>query len=107
MEITITSETPNVLLNRKELRFTITYAGTTPSRKDVHAKLAAMLNTPKDQLIIGSLNNKFGMTFISGEARVYNSKDDLKQIEAEYIQKRGFSGEGAEDVPSGDAAEAS
>jgi SSU ribosomal protein S24E len=47
MEITITSQTENVLLNRKEIGFSITFTGATPSRKMVHAKLAAMLNAPK------------------------------------------------------------
>jgi len=107
MEITITSETPNVLLNRKELKFTIKYTGTTPSRKEVHAKLAAMLNSPKEQLVIGTLCNKFGMTFITGDARAYESKESLNKVEAEYIIKRGMTGEDAEDAPSGDAAEAS
>ena len=112
MEIAITSETPNLLLNRRELKFTITYNGATPSRKDVHAKLAAMLNTPKEQLVIGTLNNKFGMTFVLGDARIYDSRDDLKRLESGYILKRGMSegdesGADAKDAPSGDAAEAS
>lgn len=49
MEITITSDKENVLLNRREVGFDIVFNGATPSRKMVHAKLAAMLNTPKDQ----------------------------------------------------------
>jgi small subunit ribosomal protein S24e len=112
MEITITSESPNVLLNRKELKFSIKYTGTTPSRKEVHAKLAAMLNSPKEQLVIGTLCNKFGMTFITGDARAYDSREALKKVEAGYILKRGMNGEeetgaDAQDAPSGDAAEAS
>ncbi len=112
MEITITSQTENVLLNRKEIGFTITFTGATPSRRMVHAKLAAMLNTPKDQLIIGTLRNRFGMTQISGDARVYASAEYLKKIEPEYLLKRGMAGEeegnaDAQDAPSGDAAEAS
>ncbi|HOW04697.1 30S ribosomal protein S24e [Methanospirillum hungatei] len=112
MEITITSQTENVLLNRKEIGFSITFTGATPSRKMVHAKLAAMLNAPKDQLVIGSLHNRFGLTEITGDARVYTSAEYLKKIEPEYIRKRGMAGEeegnaDAQDAPSGDAAEAS
>lgn len=112
METTITSDTNNVLLNRRELEFTIVFNGATPSRKMVHAKLAAMLNTQKDLLVIGSLHNRFGLTQITGDARLYSSPEDVKKLEPDYILKRGVSGEeetsaDAEDAPSGDAAEAS
>jgi small subunit ribosomal protein S24e len=112
MEITITSQNENVLLNRKEIRFTIRFTGATPSRKMVHAKLAAMLNTPKDQLVIGTLKNRFGVSEVQGDARVYTSAELLKKIEHEYLVKRGMTGEedgstDAQDAPSADAAEAS
>ncbi|NLV27514.1 MAG: 30S ribosomal protein S24e [Methanomicrobiales archaeon] len=111
MEISITSDVENALLNRRELVFTIVFNGPTPSRKMVHAKLAAMINAPKDQLIIGSFQNRFGMMQISGDARVYSSAEDLKKIEHEYLVKRGLSGEeetseDAQDAPSEGAAEA-
>lgn len=117
MEIMIISQTENALLNRREIEFNITFTGATPSRKVVHAKLAAMLNAPKDQLVIGSLNGRFGLTEISGDARVYDSAEYLKKIEPEHLQKRGMTEEAekeeeasnadAQDAPSGDAAEAS
>jgi len=112
MEITITSDIENVLLNRRELVFGIVFNGATPSRKMVHAKLAAMLNAPKDHLVIGSFHNRFGITQITGDARVYTSADELKKIEPKHLLKRGMSEEeqntaDAQDAPSGDAAEAS
>ncbi|PWR75663.1 30S ribosomal protein S24e [Methanospirillum stamsii] len=112
MEITITSDIENTLLNRRELTFSIVFNGATPSRKMIHAKLAAMVNAPKNQLVIGSLSNRFGLTQVSGDARVYTSPEDMKKIELDYIVKRGMSGEeetsaDAQDAPSGDAAEAS
>ena len=111
MEITITSDTKNVLLNRRELGFSIAFHGATPSRKMVHAKIAAMMNASNDQVVIGALNNKFGMSFIVGDARLYDSADDLKKIELDFLTKRGKSGEeeteaDAQDAPSDDAAEA-
>lgn len=112
MEINITSDIQNALLNRRELVFTIAFTGATPSRKMVHAKLAAMINAPRNQLVIGSLKNRFGITQISGDARVYTTPEDLKKIEQAYLIKRGMDGEedtnaDAQDAPSGDAAEAS
>jgi small subunit ribosomal protein S24e len=110
MEISITSDKKNELLSRRELEFTITYNGATPTRKLVHAKLAAMVNAAKDQVVLDSMKCRFGITILKGSARVYESKDDLVKLERAYLMTRGGVAEevfGAQDAPSEDAAEAS
>jgi small subunit ribosomal protein S24e len=112
MEITITSDKQNALLNRKELGFKVAFSGATPSRKMIHAKIAAMVNASKDLVVLDSLQNRFGIMQITGEARVYESKKELDTIELDYLIKRGMSAEeeseaDAQDAPSDDAAEAS
>jgi small subunit ribosomal protein S24e len=112
MEITITKDIQNDLLSRKEVEFTTVYTGATPSRKMIHAKLAAILNVPKDQMVLDSLKTRFGLMQLSGSARIYESKDEMQKVEREYLLKRGQSAEDeseadAQDAPSGDAAEAS
>ena len=49
-----------------------------------------MLNKPKNQLVIGSLKGRFGLTEVTGDARVYDSAEYLKKIEPEHLQKRGM-----------------
>jgi small subunit ribosomal protein S24e len=110
MEIKITSDKQNELLNRRELEFTITYTGATPARKLVHAKLAAMVNAGKDQVVLDTMTCKFGITVLKGSARVYKTKDDLVKLEHAYLMTRGGVAEevfGAQDAPSEDTAEAS
>ena len=109
MEISIISDKQNELLSRRELEFTITYHGATPTRKIVQAKLAAMVNAGKDQVVLDSMKSRFGISILKGSARVYQSKDDLVKLEHAYLMTRGGVAEevfGAQDAPSDDAAEA-
>ncbi|WP_319539789.1 30S ribosomal protein S24e [uncultured Methanospirillum sp.] len=110
MEISITSDKQNELLSRRELEFTLNYTGATPSRKLVQAKLAAMMNAGKDQVVLDSMKCRFGISVLRGSARVYQNKDDLVKLERGYLMTRGGVAEevfGAQDAPSEDAAEAS
>jgi small subunit ribosomal protein S24e len=112
MEIIITSEKENALLSRKEIEFSITFTGATPSRKMIHDKIAAMTNTPKNQVILDSLHHRYGTMQVSGQARLYSNADELKKVEPDYLLKRGGisddqSGADAQDAPSEGAAEAS
>lgn len=110
MEISITSDKQNELLSRRELEFTLNYTGATPSRKLVHAKLAAMVNAGKDQVVLDSMKSRFGITVMRGSARVYQNSKDLVNLERAYLMNRGGVAEevfDAQDAPSEDAAEAS
>ncbi|PWR71939.1 30S ribosomal protein S24e [Methanospirillum lacunae] len=110
MEILITSDKQNELLSRREVAFTLNFNGATPSRKLVQAKLAAMVNAGKDQVVLDSMKSRFGISVLTGSARVYQSKEDLVKLERAYLMTRGGVAEevfGAQDAPSEDAAEAS
>ena len=50
MEFEITRDVRNEVLNRRELVFTLTFDGPTPSRKSIQEKLAAMLNRTRTSL---------------------------------------------------------
>ncbi|HWQ66234.1 MAG TPA: 30S ribosomal protein S24e [Methanospirillum sp.] len=108
MEIMISSDKKNELLTRRELEFTIAYNGATPTRKLVHAKLAAMVNVPKDQVVLDSMKCRFGMSTLKGSARVYENREALLKVERAYLLTRGGVSDevDAQDAPSKDAAEA-
>ncbi|HJJ31077.1 MAG TPA: 30S ribosomal protein S24e [Methanocorpusculum sp.] len=89
MEIKITSNTRNELLNRSELAFTAAYDGATPSRMDLIAKIAALQNAPVENVVLSPLGGRFGQRAISGIARIYDSADALKATENEYLVARG------------------
>lgn len=110
MEILITSDKKNELLSRREVEFTITYNGATPTRKMVQAKIAAMVNAGKDQVVLDTMKSRFGISILKGSARIYEKSEDLRKIERSYLMARGGVAEevfGAQDAPSEDAAEAS
>ena len=85
MEIKITSNTRNELLSRNEVAFTAMYDGATPARADIGAKIAAMQNTPVENLILSPLKGRFGARAVIGVARIYDSPEALKATEREYL----------------------
>ncbi|MCK9314247.1 MAG: 30S ribosomal protein S24e [Methanocorpusculum sp.] len=89
MEIKITSNTRNELLSRNEVAFTASYDGATPSRADIGAKIAAMQNTPIENLILAPLKGRFGVRAVAGIARIYDSPEALKATEREFLIVRG------------------
>ena len=89
MEIKITSNTRNELLSRNEVAFTATYDGATPARADIGAKIAAMQNTPVENLILSPLKGRFGARAVTGVARIYGPPEARKAAERESLMARG------------------
>ncbi|MDR0767698.1 MAG: 30S ribosomal protein S24e [Methanosarcinales archaeon] len=88
MEIKIVKDLDNKLLNRKELDFTVEYEGPTPSRANVRKKLAALLNKDVNLVLVQSMESEYGHQLAKGYAKVYESADRMKQIEAKHVLKR-------------------
>ena len=88
MDINVTKNFENKLLNRKEVEFTLTYDSSTPSRKKIIEKLAGLINEKKELIILQSLENKFGSKSAYGKAMVYDNKEAMKDIERKHFIKR-------------------
>ena len=88
MEIKIVKDLDNKLLNRRELDFTVEYEGPTPSRADVRKKLAALLNTDVNLLLVQKMESEYGHQLAKGYAKLYESEDRMKQVEPEHVLKR-------------------
>ncbi len=88
MDIQILKDKNNVLLNRRELDFTVKYEGSTPSRNDIRNKLAAMLNAPLELLIIQKVATEYGMQEARGYAKLYAEEARMKELEHEYVLTR-------------------
>ena len=89
MKIKIEEKMDNPLLKRQEITFLVEHQGTaTPTRLDVRAKLAAMLNCKEDTLYIIKLNGLYGQSTTQGFARQYPSKDAAVAHEQDYIIMR-------------------
>ncbi|ETA69009.1 30S ribosomal protein S24e [Methanolobus sp. WCC1] len=88
MDIKIIKEKNNALLNRRELNLAVTFDGATPSRNDVKAKLAAMLNVPLELVIVQKMNNEFGKQEMNVYVKIYEDAARMKQVEEAYVLER-------------------
>jgi small subunit ribosomal protein S24e len=90
MEIKIISEKENPLLKRKEVNFQVEHSqtGNTPSRLEVRKAVATALKKDADLVFVKKMETKTGTRTAVGLANVYDSVEQAKLIEPEYIVKR-------------------
>ncbi|SRR6056297_1362963 len=88
MDINITNDKNNALFNRRELNLTVAFDGATPSRNDIKAKVAALLNVPLELVIVQKMENDFGQQEAAGYVKVYETVDRMKQVEKDYVLER-------------------
>jgi ribosomal protein S24E len=90
MEIKILADNENALLKRREVHFQVEHrqTGNTPPRLDVRKALAAELKLNSDLVFIKKFKTKTGTNIAVGIANVYDSSEQAKLIEPEYIVKR-------------------
>jgi len=90
MEVKIVSEKENPLLKRREVYFHIQHnqTGNTPSRLEVRNAAATALKTDVNLVFIKKLETRTGTQTAVGVANVYESIDQAKLVEPEYIIER-------------------
>lgn len=90
MEIKILSDTKNSLLKRREVHFQVEHSqtGNTPPRLEVKKALGDALKLDSDLVFVKKMKTKTGTSIALGVANVYDSIEQAKFIEPEYIVKR-------------------
>jgi small subunit ribosomal protein S24e len=88
MELQIIKDKNNPLLKRREVSLKINNKGT-PSRIDVKNKLAAMVNSRPELIVIEHLDTAFGKMELTGTACIYESEERLKQLAHQHLIARG------------------
>ena len=88
MDIEITNEKENHLLDRKEITFNILHTDATPSRSVVKNKIVALLNSQYELVIIDKLATQYGTQNTIGYAKVYSDAKRAKEVENKYILER-------------------
>jgi small subunit ribosomal protein S24e len=90
MEIKIISEKENPLLKRKEINFQVEHneTGNTPPRLEVRKAVATTLKKDLDLVFVKKCETKTGTHVAVGIANVYDSVEQARLIEPEYIIKR-------------------
>jgi len=88
LEINITKDWENPLLNRKEITFNISHTGATPSRDEIKNKLVAQLNSRHELVIVDKIGTEYGTQNTSGYAKIYSNVERANEIENKYVLKR-------------------
>lgn len=88
MEVKVTEQKNNPLLQRREVKFNVSHNQGTPSRDEIKAKLAAYLNSKPELIIIERMRSEFGKRETNGYAKIYETAERLKQTETEHIVQR-------------------
>lgn len=90
MEVKILSQKENPLLKRREIYFEVKHSetGRTPPRLEIRKAVATALKTDTNLVFVKKLETKTGTQLAIGAANVYNSIEQAKLIEPEYIIKR-------------------
>ncbi len=89
LNIEITEEKKNPLIERTELTFRIDHFGKgTPNRLDVKKKISALQGSDEKLTIIKKLDTRFGASHSIGKAYIYNDAKELQYFEPFHIQVR-------------------
>ena len=89
LNIEITEEKKNPLIDRLELTFRVDHFGaSTPNRLDVKKKIAAMQGSDEKLTIIIHLGTRFGNSSTKGVAYIYENPEDLQFYVPFHIQVR-------------------
>ena len=89
MEVKIISQKNNPLLKRTEVRFHVKHtAASTPPRLEIRRAVADALNAIVNLVFVKKVETSSGMHTAEGEANLYDSPEQAKLIEPEYIVKR-------------------
>jgi len=90
MEIKITQQQYNPLLKRREVTFNVEHTQTkgTPPRLEIRRTLAEMLKTNPDLVYVKRIETKAGTMLAVGQANAYDSVEQAKLVEPEYIISR-------------------
>lgn len=84
------SQKKNPLLKRNEIQFQVEHSqtGSTPPRTEVRKAIANILKKDENGVFVKKLQTKTGSVIAVGLANVYDSLEQARLIEPNYIIKR-------------------
>jgi len=87
MELEIVEDKANPVLKRREIALRIK-SKNTPSRVEVKNKLAAMLDSRPELIVITKLRSVFGKQETIGRADIYENEEQLKRLAHKHLLAR-------------------
>ena len=100
MDVEIVSEEENPMLHRSDVTFELVHTDATPARLQVRDSLAAKLNKDADEVVIRTLDTKFGMRKTVGRAKVYETAGHATDVEQEHMLERNKIGSEVDEEPA-------
>jgi ribosomal protein S24E len=93
--ITILSKRYNKLFNRDEVNFSIDHSktGKTPTRLIIKEAIAQKIKINPENVLVKKAVTKTGTQITIGSANVYQSINEMKNVEPEYLINRTTSSE--------------
>jgi small subunit ribosomal protein S24e len=90
MEVKVLSEKQNLMLKRKEVNFQVEHGetGSTPTRKEIRKGVAIATKTNESLVFVKKFETKTGTLTAFGTANIYDTVEQAKLIEPEYIISR-------------------
>ena len=89
MELEITEQNDNPLMNRQEIKVVIKHSeSSTPRRNQVIKNISEQLKTNRELVIIDHLKNAYGKTETHGYAKIYSDRESLSKIETKPSMER-------------------
>ncbi|RME52855.1 hypothetical protein D6783_03510 [Candidatus Woesearchaeota archaeon] len=88
INLAITQDERQPLLDRRLITATCTTESTTPSKALLRKALAKAAGAPQDLVVIRSVHTSYGTNQALITACVYEKKESLQQIELAHLQKR-------------------
>lgn len=92
MDIEIIDREENPMLHRTDVRFEVTHEEATPERLQIRDSLAAELDKAAGEVVVHSLETRFGMRTTEGYAKVYDDPEFAQDVEQEYMLERNHIG---------------
>jgi len=87
MEVQIIKDKTNPILKRREISVRVKDK-TTPSRIEVKGKLAALLNSKPELIVIEHLDTIYGKQELTGTACIYQTEERLNQLAHKHLVAR-------------------
>lgn len=107
MDVEIVEKRENPLLKRTEVRFRVVHPKEkTPARQSVRDKLAAVVGSPRDGVIIAYMRSHFGVSSSEGFAKCYGSAEEAKKMEPAFLLRRHGLAEAKKEAPVAEKKEA-
>ncbi len=89
MDIEEKAQRENPLMNRIEVEFVLHHPGEkTPERDSVRNLIADYIGGDPESTIIDRLESEFGRASTRGYAKIYESAEEARRIESQYLLER-------------------